>query len=423
MKPPLRDYQNQIVEYAVKNPYCIIAADPGLGKTRCAIEIAEKLGGNTLVVCPSYLIQNWIEEIRLWAPPNKMITAIQKGSQIYDLVDSDYAIISYDLCQKAEYFFEWADYLVLDESQNIKSMKAKRTTFMHRVVYENSIKRVHMLTGTPIKNRVAELYSLLALANYNPSVPDGRFLDRYPDEITFADHFSYRDEYVIEINNRFVTIVKWTGLRNVDELKGWLKGLYLRIKSEDVLDLPPIVYKDLIISTLPDHALRRAFDTHFQVEGAGDVNPTAKAEAALKKAPITVKYARDLLEEVDCLLIYTDHVAASEEIAKAFNTVALNGTVSSARRMQFAKAFQEGEGRVLVATIGALSTGINLTRAHHLILNDPCWTPGDLKQTIYRIQRMTQKNTCFVHRMVGSPQDGYIYKVLEDKMATIEKAT
>lgn len=422
-RPPLKEYQERAISYALENPYSILGLDCGLGKSRIFIEIREKLGGNCLVVCPSYLVNNWVHEIRKWAPPETVITAIQKGSQIYELVDTDYAIISYDLSQKAEHFFEWADLVAFDEAHALKSQKAKRTQYIHRVVYENSIKRLHLLTGTPIKNRVEEFFSLLALCNYSPHTPDSPFLEKYPSSIDFADHFSFRDEYTIEINGRYIPIIKWTGIRNVDELKGWLKGKYINIKSEEVLDLPEVTIKDFFASNEPDLELLRAFNAYFKLGDTDKINPTAKAQAALRKVPFTVKYAENLLEEAGCVLIYSDHVEASEAIAKAFKVTALNGKVPSAKRLLISQNFQSGEGRVLVATIGALSTGVNLTRASHIILNDYPWTPGDLKQTIYRIQRIGQKNRCFVHRIIGSPQDSHIMKVCDEKMKTIEIAT
>lgn len=418
----LRPYQKQAIDYGITAPYSILALDPGLGKTRCAIDIHQRLGGNCLVVAPSYLIGNWIAEIKKWGRPGLLITAIKKGSDIYDVFDSDFVLVSYDLAQKAEQFFDWADMVILDEAHLIKSQKAKRTQFIHKAIYENSIKRVHLLSGTPIKNRVEEFYSLLALCNYQPG-KESRFLDEFPDSIGFADYFSYRQEYTIEIGHRLVRIIKWSGLRNEIELKNHLKGHYLRIKSEDVLDLPPVIFKDIHVSDSQDEELKHAFDAYFKPEENRKTNPTAKSQAALRKATITARYAEGLLEETDAVVIYTDHVDASELIAKHFNVTALNGTVSAHRRMEIANEFQAGGKNVLVCTIGAMSTGINLTRSNHLVLNDYPWVPGDLKQTIYRIQRLGQKQRCVVHRMIGSPQDEYIMDTIQAKIETIEEAT
>lgn len=429
-KPALKEYQERAISYALYNPYSILALDPGLGKTRCAIEVRERLDLNCLVVCPSYLIDNWGKEIAKWGKKDTQTTLFKAGKDIYEPSDSDFVVTSYELVQKAEHLFDWADMVVLDEAHAIKSMKAKRTQFIHKNIYENSVPRVHLLTGTPIKNRVQEFYSLLALCFYRPDAADVKFLDFYPSEIDFADKFSYRDEYEIEINGRYVTIVKWQGLRNTEELREHLKGKYIRIKSSDVLDLPPIINKSFQVSDSDDKELLSAFQSYFEdgydlerKERTGSVLPEHKAKAALKKVPFTIKYAENLLEEVDCILIYSDHIESAEAIAKHFKVEALTGKMPASKRSQMADDFQAGKGNVLVCTVGAMKEGKDLFRSNHIIFNDYPWVPGDLKQVIYRIQRIGQKQTCFVHKVVGSPQDAYIMDVLESKLETIEKAT
>ncbi len=251
-RPALTEPQAQAVPYAITNPYSILALDPGLGKSRVLIEVREKLKNNCLIICPSYLISNWVKEIKLWAGDNANITTFRKGKDIYDVCDSDYVVTSYDLVQKSEHLFEWADMIGIDEAHAIKSMKAKRSQFIHKNIFENSVPRVHLLTGTPIKNRVQEFYSLLALCFYNPNIADTQFLNLYPSEIDFADQFSFRESYDMELpDGRRIPIVKWSGLRNVDDLKMWLKGKYLRIKSTGADTL----YKSFHVSETNDESL------------------------------------------------------------------------------------------------------------------------------------------------------------------------
>lgn len=430
-RPALREHQVKAVAYADENPYCILALDPRLGKSRCGIEIQQKYKMKCLVICPSYLVDNWAIEIRKWVD-NPKIKAIHAGKDIKP-VDADYIIISYTLAQKAEEYFEWADMVILDEAPAIKSMSTKRSQFIHRVIYENSIKRVILMTGTPIKNRVQEFYSLLALTFYNPNVADGRFLDLYPDEITFADQFSFSESYEIEINNKFVTINKWSGIRNTKELKEWLVGRYIRIRDTDVLDMPEVSTKDVLISEIADPKLLDAFYKGFadesekwemtRKERTGSVMPEHKAAAALKKVKFTIDYAKDLLEQVDCVLIYSDHIDAATVIANEFDVQPITGLVPAVKRGKMADKFQAGEGRVLVATIGSLKEGKDLYRANHLIFNDLCWVPGDLKQVVNRIRVVGKKTKCTIHRIFGSPQDEYIGNTLDEKIDTIEKAT
>lgn len=416
-------YQVETINYMIKHPYSIAALEMGLGKTLCALGVWEKVGGKCLVICPAYLVLNWQNEIRKCLGDDPIIGIVRKGVEIKKAGRHDFRVISYNLAQKAEHFFEWADMVILDEGHEIKSMKAKRTEFIHKAVYENSIKRVHVLTGTPISNRVEEYYSLLALMNYNPDIKDSEFLSRFPDSIAFADYFSHRHEFTIEIRNRFIPIVKWTGVRNQKELKKYLENKYIRFKSEDVLSLDPIRFKDVLMSEKADMGLLDAFNSWANIEGNERATPNKKAEAALNTSPFTIQYVKGILEEVDSVVIYTDHVESCKAIAKALDMPAITGEMSATRRHEIGKNFQAGNGRGIVATIKSFSTGVDLTRAKDMVFNDPPWVPGHLKQAIYRIQRKNQTSRCTIHRIHGSPQGKTIYETLEDKLKTIERVT
>ncbi len=169
--------------------------------------------------------------------------------------------------------------------------------------------------------------------------------------------------------------------------------------------------------------LLRAFREHFGEDESGSVDPTAKARAALLKADFTVQYAKNLLEQVESVVIFTDHVEACKTIADGLNVIPCTGQLSVEKRAQAVQDFQDGKTKAIVATIPSLSTGVTLTKANHMILNDYPWVPGDLTQTIGRINRLGQDKSCFIHRILGSPQDRYIIETLEKKRSVIEQAT
>lgn len=437
MVEPLTIKQRQMFEYGKNHPYCILAADPRLGKTRVAILIQQTMGYNCLVVCPAYLISNWRKEISKWAP-RAIITSFKSGKEIYDVCDSDFVITSYDLIQKAEFLFEWADMVVGDEMHHLKNMASKRSQFFHRSLYENSVKRCIGLTGTPIKNRVREFFSLIALMNYDPKQKDHAFLDRYPDEITFAEQFSYSKTHEIQVRGRTITITNYFGLKNESELRGWLKNKYLRIRA-DKNDLPPVSYLDTLVSDIDDTALLDAFNDYFisdqeayatsqnpndaRDKRTSSVLPEHKRNAAVQKVPFTIKYVENLVESVDCCLVYSDHKEPTQLIAKHFNAPAITGEMPAARRAQLVADFQAGKLNILCATIGSLKEGADLYRAKDLVLSDQPWVPGDLFQVINRMRALGQKDPRTVHRIFGSPQDEKIAEVLEDKLKTIERAT
>lgn len=434
MKIKAMPHQLAGVKFLTSRRYSILAFGMGTGKTLTALMAWQKKGGNLLIVCPSYLVLNWAHnEIQKWFPNEFNVDVITKGKEIYNLWDTDIAIISYDLAMKAENLFEWADTIIMDEAHGLKSMAAKRTEFMHRVIFENNPKNLYLLTGTPIQNRVEEFYSLLALCYYSSKAgQEHPFFKKFPDSLSFADHFSNRHEFKVNIVTKKgrrmkLPVVKWAGFRNVDELKKVLSSIYMAVKTEDVLDLDPIIYHDILMSDVEDKELLALFAKLNQGYADDEEKQKAdikrKVESAKEKVPFTIKYVQGLLEKTKQVVIYTDHVESCEMLAKVFKVPAIHAGVSNQRRHSIALAFKNGEQDVICATYGAFSTGVDLTTANHFVANDKPWVPGVFNQAIYRIQRITQTKQCHVHSIYGSPQDAKIGQALELKEKTIKAVT
>ena len=144
-------WQDLAIDYAVNHPYSILGMGPRTGKTCTALGVFESVGGKCLVLCPSALVLHWESEVRKFLGEHIVVTTIQSGKEIYELVDTDIAIITFDLSKKAAHFFDWADTVIIDEGHLLKTMHAKRTEYIHKEIFENSIKRLHILTGTPIE--------------------------------------------------------------------------------------------------------------------------------------------------------------------------------------------------------------------------------------------------------------------------------
>jgi SNF2 family DNA or RNA helicase len=416
----LRDFQNKTIDYGIKNNYSILALSMGLGKSVVALEISRRTKLKTLIVCPAYLRLVWKREIAKWYP-DTIVSTFESSKDIYYPVDSDIAIISYESLEKSEKLFEWANLVVADEATYLKQMTSKRSEIFHKFVFENSIERLLLLTGTPLKNRVYEFYSLICLCNYNPAIIDSSFLTLYPSYVEFANRFSFLQEYEVKLGGgRSRVVQQWSGIRNVEELKGWLRNIYIRFEADKVLDLPESIFNDVVISEIDNPELLESFNSF--IEENKSVKPDIKAKAALAKVPFTISYVKDLLQSVEKVVVYTDHVDSCEALAKGLEATAITGNTPMKIREYLANEFQKGDLHIIVATIGSFSTGITLTATNHMVISDYCWTPGDLLQTYARIRRIGQTKTCFYHRVIGSYQDLYILKKLEEKNETINIA-
>ena len=418
MQFTLLDYQKKTVEFIKNTPYCIVALQMGLGKTLISLQAVTELKSKTLIVCPAYIALNWKSEINKFFP-DKIVSFFKHKSEFYFPVDSDFVIITYSFIGDADILFEWAETVIIEEAHYLKTINAKRTEAAHRLIYENSIPRVIMLTGTPILNRVYELHSLLCITQYDPRIKESQFLNRFRTFVDFANHFSNLEEYEVWKGKKKVKVQNWKGTKNLDELKGILSKIMIRYKSSDVLDLPE--YQDHFIEVdnqdWPD--LITAFDKFRGDSDNDSVLPQIKAKAALAKAPLTAEYVKSLMEEGIQVIVYSDHVEAAKEIARILKTTHIDGSSSIAVRNREASMFQKGEKDAIVATIGSFSTGINLQSSHNMVFNDLPWSVGLLEQAKYRIIRVGQQNRCNFHFIMGSYQDKYIYEKLQDKKEVI----
>lgn len=396
-----------------------MALSMGLGKTGLSLAIKDSIpGSKMLVVCPAYLVLNWKKEaLKFLESPS--ITVFKKGSESYLPFDSEIVITSYDLAIKNEFLFEWADILICDEATHLKGMDAKRTKAIHKLVFENSIKRVHLLTGTPIKNRVEEFYSLMTLCYYNPKFKDPKFLKDFPNKISFADHFSYRKEYSKFISGRLIKILNWEGFREnrENELKDNLKGIYRSRRSS----LPKCHYKDIVVSDHEDPELLEEF--YSFVEGSG-INPKTKCKAAQWKVPHTLNHIKELQSSGEVegpILVFTDHRESCKELAAEFGVPPITGEMTPSNRQKMADDFQAGRIPVMVATYGSFGMGYTLTISNIIVQNDYPWVPGDMAQAEARINRIGQTRPCYVHRILGSPQDEYILNTILEKSKVLDK--
>ena len=363
----------------------------GLGKTLQAIEVIKRTGLKTLVVCPASLRLTWRAELEKFGTGTEDVT-----------------IIGYSELTKLDSFIGF-DLIICDEVHYLKNLDALRTQAFHQLLWDNKPERFIGLTGTAIKNRIPEYYSILRLAYATQRLPS--ILRDYWD---FCRHFCNVTQF--KVRGRMVT--KFEGHRNVEELKELRDRVYLRRKASDVLNLPPILRKDIILNDEAiDHDLLQAWNSNSKAF------ITYKKNSAKIKVPHTVKYVKDLLEAGEGpVLVYSDHVDPAEKIAeglKKYRVGVITGSTPMKVRHDLVTALQEGRLDVLSATIGALSEGVTLTRSQNLVFNDLSFVPGDIAQVEKRIHRIGQEGACTIHRMIWGKLDLHIGRELDKKIAVL----
>lgn len=415
-------HQVKAIQYLLAHHYCINGDEMGLGKTFDSIAVACAIEGMTLVVCPAFLKYNWEADFEKFTSGGRFVVVNSKRD-IDKAMSANVAIINYEKLNISEDLFSKAALVIADEAHYLKNIESNRTEIFHTFISKYQPERLHLLTGTPIKNRVDEFYSLLKLMSYTKEATNGkRITDKYRTSYSFARHFSNENSFRIKVKGRDVMVRKYEGIRNESELRSYFNGKYIRRKTVDVMDLPELRNRIVYVKyQSSDNDLKEAFDK-FTGKMDGHIS-TIKSKSALAKAKFTAEYADNIRRnDRRPVVIFSDHRSAVSSIANYLKkAVIINGSTPMELRHTYVKQFQNNEIDFIVATIGAMSTGVTLTAANNLIFNDLSWTPADNAQAKKRIHRIGQQNTCHIHFMAGSNVDRLIITSLQQKMQTIEK--
>lgn len=394
-------YQKEGIEFALRNRYSINAFNMGLGKTLVGIGFSLRSHAfMTLVICPKSLVLNWRHEIEKFSPnPKKFL------------------VTSYSQLAKLKKDFRKFDCVILDEAHYVKSIQAKRTQLVHELVEKHRPHYFLLLSGTPVKNRIPEIWSLLRLVWLGGRYPQ---FDIYSNSI-WSFQRTFTNEVLVRVGGRKIS--KFEGMKNIPQLKELLKPIYLRKRAEDVLlDLPEMVHTDLFQSDTAsfDSELENAWESY---SGGGDKSSfsSIKAVNALAKVPYTVEFVQDLVEQGERVIVFTDHKQSAREIADKIDTSTrcITGETSMEDRDTYVRGLNGGEFNCLVSTIGALSVGVNLTGVNYMVFNDFAWVEADMEQARKRIHRIGQKKTCFYYYVFSSKVDEYIYKTLKAKQKLV----
>lgn len=404
-------HQIETLDFYRKNPYCLNASAPGTGKSATIIELTKELKGKCTVVCPAYLLRNWQSEFKIFSG---------EDVGIYPNLSKRITLISADVCRKCATVFHDLDLLAVDESYYFNNMKSQRTITIHGYVKQFKPKRLILLSGTPMKNRITELYSILLLLHGE------RFKKFFPSHWIFDSRYSNRVEK--RFGNRKITMFE--GTKNLEELKGqWLHGTYIKYTLADLVDLPEIIFEDVVLN-IPDSLVTKKLDAGLE-EGwralelgaapASTSFPTLKKENAILKTPEAIKYLKAEMEkDLGPILCFSDHIAPCTQIAQELNAVMITGATDVPLRQHIVNEFQAGKIPLLVCTIGSMATGFNLHRSSLVVFIDKNVVPATNFQAYSRIYRSGQKSNCRVVSLVRAGIDRRISVLLREKEKLIK---
>jgi superfamily II DNA or RNA helicase len=387
-----------------------LADDMGLGKTvQCLGLLLERAPrGPALVVAPTSLGYNWLDEAARFAPGLnvRLYRGKERASLLEKLGPGDVLVTSYEIAARdAERLsgIELAT-LVLDEAQNVKNALTERARAMRTLRAEWRV----ALTGTPLENRLSELWGLFDVIE--------------PGLLGGWEEFSRRFARPIEVDG---------DRGRLDALSRLIRPFVLRRTKREVLpELPPRTER---VQRVPLSSGEQELYETARLAALGRVQggaTDARIEllAALTRLRRLVCHPRLYAPEstlesskLEALLEILDELAAEGRRALVFSqftsflelvreklgqagvsTLYLEGATPAKERARRVEAFQRGEADVFLISLKAGGTGLNLTAADCVIHLDPWWNPAVEDQATDRAHRIGQESTVTVIRLVAA---------------------
>jgi SNF2 family DNA or RNA helicase len=408
-----------------------LADDMGLGKTIQTItlllrekEEQGRLAGPTLLVCPTSVVTNWEREVRRFAPalttlthqgPNRLRGAeFVQAAQDVDMVLSSYAVVRRDVEMLQP--VAWLG-VILDEAQNIKNPAARQTQAVRQMRSDFRL----ALTGTPVENRLSELWSIMHFLNPGYLGSRQAFRQGFALPIErFGDEAA--TERLKKLVGPFILRRVKTDPRVIQDLPDKIEmKVYCHLTEEQatlyeavvqdalqkVAETEGIERRGLVLSMLMQLKQICNHPAQYLHQAEGGSGEAAAAERSGKLTRLV-----ELLEEIvavgDRALIFTQFAEMGgllhDYLGQALGcpTLFLHGGVPAAKRDQMVKRFQEeGHGSFLfILSLKAGGTGLNLTRANHVFHFDRWWNPAVEDQATDRAFRIGQARNVEVHKFV-----------------------
>jgi SNF2 family DNA or RNA helicase len=386
----------------------ILADDMGLGKslqalTTAAIDFEKGYAAHILIVCPSYLKWNWMEEIE-WATTFKAVVyhgTPKQRKEIRENFDGEILIVGYEqLANDLEFLnkMPW-DILICDEAHMIKGHKSQRTKAVHALICQ----RVFLLTGSPILNRPNELWSLLHRC----------------DPTRFKSYWTFVNRFCVMGGFKNKQIV---GTKNKIELRNILSEFMIRRLKEDVLDLPEKQIIPVYVELEPT-VQKKLYDEYNSTDVAaalaGATDPMSIENALTKMlhskqiacTPAAIKdmgyedksykldKAVEMLDEFcmgekpEPVVVFTQFRGVQEAMRIRLDAAhiplwQLHGDVPNEKRQGIINAWSKSEQPGVLMVMLQMATGMNLTAASKEIFLDKLYAPKMNEQAEDRCYRI-----------------------------------
>ncbi|WP_051084648.1 DEAD/DEAH box helicase [Kribbella catacumbae] len=439
LQATLRDYQLRGLRWLVRMTSLglggCLADDMGLGKTITLIslhlhrQLADDTAGPTLVVCPASLLGNWEREVQRFAPGTPVLRFHGSGRSL-EGAESGFVLTTYgtlrrDAAKLAGH--RWA-LLVADEAQHVKNPTSGTAKALRTVP---ALARV-ALTGTPVENNLSELWAILDWTTPGLLGRLSTFRNQWATPIE-AD----KDEEVAE---RLAKLVKPFLLRRRKSDPGIAPELPPKTETDQAVSLTReqvVLYEATVRELLgavaaSDQMARRGLIVKL-LTGLKQIcnHPVqylkeaddARLAGRSGKLELLDELLATIIAEDGAVLVFTQYVAMARLLERhladrGIASQLLHGGTPVRKREELVERFQAGEVPVFLLSLKAAGTGLNLTRADHVVHYDRWWNPAVEDQATDRAYRIGQTRPVQVHRLIAEGTiEARIAAMLQSKRA------
>ncbi len=397
-----------------------LADDMGLGKTIQTLAMLQKLKeedqansthSTSLIIMPTSLIYNWLNEAKKFTPKLKIHahTGTTRNKDVsrfanFDIIITTYGITRVDIDEFKMFYF---NYIILDESQNIKNPSSKSFRAVRSLKSKNKL----ILSGTPVENSVSDLWTQLTFLNPGLLGTQAFFNEEYVQAIE-----KRKDE---DKARKLQAIIKPFVLRRTKEqvaaeLPSKTEQIFYCNMSEDqaaYYEKTKSAYRNDLLTSMDDGtyvkkqvqllqgltALRQLANHPLMIDDSY-ASDSGKFENVIHTLDNVLKGGHKVLifsQFVKHLAIFKQYLT-KEEIPFAY----LDGTTKN--RGEIVAEFQQNTAlKVFLISIKAGGVGLNLTQADYVFILDPWWNPAVEQQAIDRTHRIGQEKKVFIYKFIA----------------------
>ena len=397
----------------------ILADDMGLGKTIqiIALLMHKKINKTALIVAPTTLLYNWEMELKKFAPSIRSylhygVNRLKDISEIIpqnDVIICSYGIVKRDLDMLLEHQFS---YLIIDEAQYIKNANSDQAKAVKKLRGENRF----ALTGTPIENRLMELWSIMDFVNPGLLLDGRTFFNKYEYPIMKNDD-DLKKQQLHQVISPFVLRRMKTDRDIIKDLpdKQEIK-IYLPLTDEQIQlydsEIKKIeqeidssggkINKTNMLATITKLKQICNHPSNYLNDNTNDCGKKRSA-----KLDSLVEMVNTIEQEGRKSIIFTQYIDAGKIIKKRiFNDLGkkvlfFHGSLDLEARREMIEEFENDETiPAMVLSLKAGGLGLNLTMANYVFHFDRWWNPAVENQAVDRVYRIGQKLNTFVYKFI-----------------------